>query len=202
MARQQWQSPPPDPEWQADPNGELLRQHGLCGHQGCTHRLGSTFWAAWAHEYRREPGFTVTACSRACIWKWWDAYRQAVRKGWLGPRRPLVQKIKGESRRKWGREPRQPREPQRAQPQQRSPGAATCQCQGGTLPCVSGACPRRPPYTAGQQYRRAGAVQIARRGPEQGPPAEGTARPRSVALNAEYKMPGTDVELSRYRKGS
>jgi hypothetical protein len=203
MARQQWASPAPDPEWQADKNGELLRQHGLCGHQGCTHKLKDAFWIAWAEEYRKQPGFSATACSRRCIWNWWYAYRDAVRKGWWGPKRPLVKKIKPESRWTWGRRGAQPREPQRAQqPQQQpEPGYATCRCQGGTLPCSSGICPRRPQYKQGQKVGMAGAVRITQRGPEQGPPAEGIARPRSVALNPSYEKPGTDVELSRYRKG-
>ena len=193
MARQEVHQPAPDPEWRADPAGELLRQHGLCGHQGCTHRLRDTFWMAWAFEYRREPGFSVSACSRRCIWNWWDAYRKAVRAGFWGPRRPVVKKIGGVQ---WSWPSRKPRETQRAQPsQQPQEKVATCKCQGGTLPCSSGICPRRPAYTEGQRRSMAGDVRIAARGPVEGPPALGVARPRSVALAKEYKAPGSEIEL-------
>jgi len=195
MARQR-QSQPPDPEWQADNNGELLRQHGLCGHQGCQRRMGSTFWIAWAYEFRKEPGFSVTACSRQCIRNWFAAYKKAVSTNWRSPRRPLVKKIKPE--RAWSRgRSRQPREPRQAR-QPRQPVMTACRCQGGSLPCTPGICSGRPQHAAGQLRRGEVPVQVTGRGPETGPPALGPARPKSVTLSPGHPpQPGTDVARRR-----
>lgn len=65
---------------------------------------------------------------------------------------------------------------------------ARCKCQGGTLECVSGVCPRRPEMV----FHPTGLNTSTPRQPQ--PKAEGRARPLKVKLNEKYTRPGTEIE--------